>query len=156
YAQRQEGVQMQRIKIPGGQLSADQLMRLADAAETFGSGFIHFTTREDAQIYYVKLEETPALLRFLAEAGITNPEACGNTVRNITACYRAGTSATEAFDVSPYAAGLFRFLVRNKFNQNMGRKFKITFEGCAEDHSALCIHDIGFWATTRELNGSIQ
>src|SRR6266567_3367126 len=99
YAQRQEGVQMQRIKIPGGILSALQLARLADAADRFGSGFIHFTTREDAQIYYVKLEEVPDLLRFLAERGITSREACGNTVRNITACYRAGTSATEVFNV---------------------------------------------------------
>src|SRR5437868_9956496 len=94
YAQRQEGVQMQRIKIPGGFLTADHLACLADASDRFGSGFIHFTTREDAQIYYVKLEETPKLLRFLAGAGITSREACGNTVRNITACYRAGTSAT--------------------------------------------------------------
>src|SRR5215210_6316246 len=85
YAQRQEGVQMQRIKVPGGVLSADQLIRLADDSDRFGSGFLHFTTREDAQIYYVKLEETPELLRFLAEAGITSREACGNTVRNITA-----------------------------------------------------------------------
>jgi sulfite reductase beta subunit-like hemoprotein len=153
YAQRQEGVQMQRIKIPGGVLTADQLVRLADAADRFGSGFIHFTTREDAQIYYVKLEEAPDLLRFLAEAGITSREACGNTVRNITACYRAGTSATERFNVQPYADALFRYLVRNKYNQNLGRKFKITFEGCADDHSGLRIHDIGLWAVTRIENG---
>lgn len=150
YAQRQEGVQMQRIKIPGGYLTADHLALLADAADRFGSGFIHFTTREDAQIYYVKLEQSPDLLRFLAAGGMTTREACGNTVRNITACYRAGTSPTEPFDVSPYADALFRYLVRNKYNQNMGRKIKITFEGCAEDHSALRIHDIGFWAVTRE------
>jgi sulfite reductase (ferredoxin) len=156
YAQRQEGVQMQRIKIPGGVLSADQLIRLADAADQFGSGFLHFTTREDAQIYYVKLEETPDLLRFLAEAGITSREACGNTVRNITACYRAGTSATESFNVLPYSQALFRFLVRNKYNQNLGRKFKITFEGCAEDHSALRIHDIGLWAVTKTRNGKLR
>ena len=153
YAQRQEGVQMQRIKIPGGYLTADQLERLADASDRFGSGFIHFTTREDAQIYYVRLEQTPTLLRFLAGAGITTREACGNTVRNITACYRSGMSATEAFEVRPYADSLFRYLVRNKFNQNLGRKFKITFEGCSEDHSALAIHDIGFWAATQTRNG---
>ena len=153
YAQRQEGVQMQRIKIPGGFLSGDQLARLADAADRFGSGFIHFTTREDAQIYYVKLEEAPDLLRYLATAGITSREACGNTVRNITACYRAGTSATESFNVQPYADALFRYLVRNKYNQNLGRKFKITFEGCADDHSGLRIHDIGLWAVNRTENG---
>ena len=156
YAQRQEGVQMQRIKIPGGVLNANQLIRLADAADRFGSGFLHFTTREDAQIYYVKLEETPDLLRFLAEAGITSREACGNTVRNITACYRAGTSATEVFNVVPYSQALFRFLVRNKYNQNLGRKFKITFEGCAEDHSGLRIHDIGLWAVTKTRNGKLR
>jgi sulfite reductase (ferredoxin) len=153
YAQRQEGVQMQRIKIPGGVLTADQLVRLADAAERFGSGFIHFTTREDAQIYYVSLEKTPDLLRFLAAGGITSREACGNTVRNITACYRAGTSATEVFNVQPYADALFRFLVRNKYNQNLGRKFKIAFEGCADDHSGLRIHDIGLLAVSRTQNG---
>jgi sulfite reductase (ferredoxin) len=156
YAQRQEGVQMQRIKIPGGFLSADQLRRLADAADQFGSGFLHFTTREDAQIYYVKLEETPDLLRFLAEAGITSREACGNTVRNITACYRAGTSATEAFNVLPYSQALFRYLVRNKYNQNLGRKFKITFEGCSDDHSGLRIHDVGLWAVTKTRNGKLR
>ncbi len=156
YAQRQEGVQMQRIKIPGGLLTADQLETLADAADRYGSGFMHFTTREDAQIYYVKLEEAPALLRSLAAAGITSREACGNTVRNITACYRAGTSATEAFNVSPYADALFRYLVRNKYNQNLGRKFKITFEGCADDHSGLRIHDIGLWAVTQNLDGEVR
>src|SRR5215813_11541494 len=156
YAQRQEGVQMQRIKIPGGFLTSDQLVRLADAADQFGSGSMHFTTREDAQIYYVNLEQAPTLLCFLAEGGITSREACGNTVRNITCCYLAGTSPTEAFDVTPYNAALFRYLVRNKYNQNLGRKFKITFEGCAEDHSALRIHDIGLWATTREVDRSVQ
>lgn len=156
YAQRQEGVQMQRIKIPGGYLTADQLTRLADAADRYASGFIHFTTREDAQLYYLQLEEAPALLRALAEVGITTREACGNTVRNITACYRAGISHTEAFDVYPYAQALFRYFVRNKFNQNMGRKMKFAFEGCAEDHSALAFHDLGFHAVTREENGEVR
>jgi sulfite reductase beta subunit-like hemoprotein len=156
YAQRQEGVQMQRIKIPGGYLSADQLTRLADAADRYAGGFIHFTTREDAQLYYLQLEDTPALLRSLLEAGITTREACGNTVRNITACYRAGVSHTEAFNVYPYARALFQFFLRNKFNQTMGRKVKIAFEGCAEDHSALAFHDLGFHAVTREENGEVQ
>jgi sulfite reductase (ferredoxin) len=156
YAQRQEGVQMQRIKIPGGYLNADQLTRLADTADRYASGFIHFTTREDAQLYYLMLEDAPALLRELAEVGVTTREACGNTVRNITACYRAGISNTEAFNVYPYAQALFRYLVRNKYNQNMGRKMKFAFEGCADDHSALAFHDLGFHAVTREENGELR
>lgn len=156
YAQRQDGVQMQRIKIPGGYLTGDQLTRLADAADKYASGFIHFTTREDAQLYYLLLENTPNLLRSLQEVGITTREACGNTVRNITACYRAGVSHNEVFNVYPYMRALFRFLLRNKYNQNMGRKFKIAFEGCAEDHSALAFHDLGFQAVTREENSTVR
>lgn len=156
YAQRQEGVQMQRIKIPGGYLTADQLTRLADVADKYASGFIHFTTREDAQLYYLLLENAPALLRELEEVGITTREACGNTVRNITACYRAGVSHTEVFNVYPYTRALFKFLLRNKHNQNMGRKMKFAFEGCADDHSALAFHDLGFHAVTREENGQLR
>ncbi|MBI1761580.1 MAG: nitrite/sulfite reductase [Acidobacteria bacterium] len=156
YAQRQDGVQMQRIKIPGGYLNADQLTRLADTADRYASGFIHFTTREDAQLYYLQLEDAPALLRELAEVGITTREACGNTVRNITACYRAGVAHDEVFNVYPYAQALFKFLLRNKHNQNMGRKMKFAFEGCAADHSALAFHDLGFHAVIREENGQVQ
>jgi len=156
YAQRQEGVQMQRIKFPGGTISSDQLLKLADVADRYASGFIHFTTREDAQLYYIKLEECPQMMRDLAEAGITTREACGNTIRNITACYRSGISASEPFDVTPYAHALFRFLLRNKFNQVMGRKFKIAFEGCAEDHAGMRFHDFGFKAVLKTENGKTR
>lgn len=156
YAQRQEGVQMQRIKVPGGFLTSPQLKALANVAEHYGSDFMHLTTREDVQIYYVNLDRAPDMLRELAREGLTGREACGNTVRNITACYRAGTAPDEAFDVWPYAQALFEYLVRNKFNQNLGRKFKFAFEGCREDHSALRIHDIGFHARVKEENGELQ
>ena len=153
YAQRQEGVQMQRIKVPGGFLTSPQLEALADVAERYASDFMHFTTREDVQLYYVNLDQAPIMLGELAREGLTGREACGNTVRNITACYRAGSAPDEAFDVWPYAQALFEYLVRNKFNQNLGRKFKIAFEGCSEDHSALRIHDIGFHAAVNEEGG---
>lgn len=156
YAQRQDGVQMQRIKFPGGTISSDQLVKLAEVADRYANGFIHFTTREDAQLYYIKLEECPDMMRDLASAGITTREACGNTVRNITACYRSGISATEPFDAIPYAHALFRFLVRNKFNQVMGRKFKIAFEGCEEDHAGMRFHDMGFKAAVRKEGGKMR
>ncbi len=156
YVQRQEGVQMQRIKFPGGSLSSDQFITLANVAEKYAGGFIHFTTREDAQLYYIKLEECPDMLRDLALGGITTREACGNTVRNITACYQSGISATEPFDVTPYAHALFRFLVRNKFNQVMGRKFKIAFESCSEDHAGMRFHDFGFQAVVKKEGGAWQ
>ena len=153
YAQRQDGVQMQRIKFPAGTLSSGQLERLADVADQYASGFIHFSTRQDAQLYYIKLDQCPDMMLALASAGITTREACGNTVRNITACYRAGVSANEAFDVAPYCHGLFRYLVRNKYNQVMGRKFKVAFEGCEEDHAGMLFHDIGWKAVVRKEGG---
>ena len=102
YAQRQNGVQMQRIKIPYGGLTSHQLRRLADVTEKYASGFMHLTTRQDVQIYYVKLDTVPNMMRELADAGITTREACGNTVRNVTACHQSGISSTETFDVTPY------------------------------------------------------
>ncbi len=149
YHQRQDGVQMQRIKFPGGRISSLQLKKLAELSDQFATGFIHFTTREDAQLYYLKLEDCPDLMLGLASVGITTREACGNTVRNITASYRSGMAANEVFDVFPYAEAMYRFLVRNKYNQVMGRKFKIAFESTPVDLSGLLFHDLGFQAVIR-------
>lgn len=151
YAQRQAGVQMQRIKIPYGGLTAPQLRRLADVAEKYASGFMHLTTRQDVQLYYIKIETVPNMMRELADAGITTREACGNTIRNVTACYQSGISKSETFDVTPYAEAFVRFMLRNPICQNMGRKFKVCFEGCPDvDHAGVRIHDIGFHARIKD------
>lgn len=150
YAQRQDGVQMQRIKFPGGCLSANQLAKLADVADEYAGAFIHFTTRQDAQLYYIQLEKCPNMMRELAKAGITTREACGNTVRNITAGYRGGISPTEPFDATPYSEALYEFLVRNKYNQIMGRKIKIAFESDENDLSGMLIHDMGFKSVIKD------
>ena len=101
YGQRQEGVHMIRIKVPGGRLSARQLRAVADVVEQFSRhGIAHVTTRQDIQIHYVPLAETPAAMRRLAHVGLTTREACGNTIRNVTACRlpasaRASTSTSR-------------------------------------------------------------
>ncbi|MDP3920730.1 MAG: nitrite/sulfite reductase [Candidatus Omnitrophota bacterium] len=153
YHQRQDGVQMQRIKIPGGTVSADQLIRLADVADKYGSGFLHITTRQDFQIYYIKLEECPDMMRELAGAGITTREACGNTVRNVTCSFRAGIAPSEPFDATPHSQALYEFLVRNKYNQVMGRKFKIAFQSTERDDSGMLFHDLGFKAVVKQEGG---
>ena len=136
-------------------MTADQLALLGDAADRFGSGFALYYPRRCADLLRQTGRDS-SVAALSAAGGMTTREACGNTVRNITACYRAGTSPTEAFDVGPHADALFRYLVRNKFGQNLGRKIKITFEGCAEDHSALRIHDIGFWAVNQMVGGQTR
>jgi len=94
---------MQRIKIPFGGLTAEQMDMLADVAEEYADSILHITTRQDIQLHFVHIDDTPDLHRRLAAVGITTREACGNTVRNVTACPLAGICRDEAFDVSPGA-----------------------------------------------------
>src|SRR5256712_1010947 len=147
YGQRQpEDVHMLRVKIPQGILSSVQLRALADVAATYSRGFGHITTRQNVQFHFVRLHTVEAALRRLAEDGLTTREACGNSVRNITACSFAGTSEDEVFDVSPYAEALTRYFLRHPLSASLPRKFKIAFEGCADDHVLAAINDLGFRA----------
>ncbi len=155
YGQRQAGVQMQRIKIPLGLVNSDQLEVLAEIAEEYSVGIVHITTRQDFQMHYVDILDTPNVFRRLAEVGITTREACGNTVRNVTACPYSGACVDEVFDVTPYASRMAYFLLRHPDAQNFGRKFKVAFSGCADKHCGLArMHDIGAIARVRDSGGS--
>ncbi|BDG01188.1 nitrite/sulfite reductase [Anaeromyxobacter oryzae] len=149
YGQRQPGdVHMQRVKIPQGVLSAAQLEALAEVAVEHGRGFGHVTTRQNLQLHFVAARGAEAAMRRLVDAGITTREACGNSVRNVTACPLAGVSAREAFDVTPYAEAFTRHFLRHPLSSTLPRKFKVAFEGCPDDHAACAIHDLGFFART--------
>ena len=157
YGQRQAGVQMQRIKIPLGMLTFDQMERLAELSEDYAVGVSHITTRQDVQFHFLNINDTPNLFRRLAEVGITTREACGNTVRNVTACPSSGVCSDETFDVTPYARGMAYFLLRHPDTQNLGRKFKIAFSGCAHGPCGLArMHDIGAIARVRQENGAAR
>lgn len=144
YGQRQEGVQMIRIKLPFGRFSAHQLIRIADVADKYATNKMHITTRQDIQIHYVKMSESPALWTDLEDAGITLKEACGNTVRNVTASPTAGVDPDELFDVSPYAYAFYDYFLRNPICQEMGRKFKVAFSSSDKDTGLTFMHDLGF------------
>ena len=145
---------MQRIKIPGGGLNAEQLETLADLAEEYSDGIAHVTTRQDFQLHYVHIDDTPTLMRRLAAANITTREACGNSVRNVTACPYAGVCPDEVFDVTPYSRALSRFLLGHPDCQNFGRKFKPAFSGCSQHACGLTnLHDLGLIAVKRSENG---
>ncbi len=147
YGQRQaEDAQMLRVKIPQGMLTSDQLLALADVGERYSRGFGHITTRQNVQFHFVKLHDAEPAMRRLADAGLTTREACGNSVRNITACPYAGVAADERFDVTPYAEALTRYLLRHPLSSTLPRKFKIGFEGCPADHIGTPINDLGFRA----------
>lgn len=147
YGQRQAGdSSMLRVKIPQGYLTVDQLHALADIADQYSRGFGHVTTRQNMQFHFMKLHEVELAMRRAAEAGLTTREACGNSVRNITACPYAGVAADEVFDVTPYSEALTRYLLRHPLSSVLPRKFKIGFEGCPEDHTGTAINDIGWQA----------
>jgi len=148
---------MIRVKIPLGILNSDQLDAMAELAELFTPKKIgHITTRQDFQFHEIRRPQVPDALKVLAKTGLTTREACGNTVRNVTACPYAGVSPHELFDVTPYAEATVQYLLRNPLNQNLPRKFKIAFEGCAEDHARTPIHDLGAVAAGREQNGKTE
>nr|WP_288836415.1 nitrite reductase [uncultured Flavobacterium sp.] len=144
YGQRQEGVQMIRIKLPYGKVTSEQLKRITEVSDKYSTGRLHITTRQDIQIHYVSLDRTPELWADLAKDDITLREACGNTVRNITGSELAGVDVDEPFDVTPYAHGLFQYLLRNPICQEMGRKFKISFSSSEKDSALSYLHDLGF------------
>lgn len=144
YGQRQPGVQMIRIKLPLGRVTTKQLRRIADISDEYASSNLHATTRQDIQIHFVSLDRTPELWTKLEQDSITTREACGNTVRNITASDIAGIDPNEPFDVTPHAYQMFEYLLRNPICQEMGRKFKISFSSNDSDSAFSFIHDLGF------------
>ena len=151
YGQRQEGVNMVRIKLPGGLLTPQQLGAIAEALENWSQhDSVHITTRQDIQMHYVPLGETPRVLRHLAKAGLTTREACGNTIRNVTACPLAGFCPREHVDVNTHLEGAVAHFLRNPLNQQLPRKFKISFSACETDCAQAMMHDMGIVATKKD------
>jgi sulfite reductase (ferredoxin) len=138
----QQNYSMVRIKIPSGQVTPEQLEKIASLAESFSIGSAHVSTRQNIQLHWVQLEDVSEVMRGLVEAGLTTREACGNTVRNVMCSHFAGVCPNEAFDSTPYARAIARFLLRNPICQNLPRKFKINF-GCCSEHGLVRVADIG-------------
>jgi sulfite reductase (ferredoxin) len=158
YGQRQGGTnQMVRIKVPAGSITPEQLDTMGYLVDVYSRGWGHITTRQNVQMHYVELERVPEVMRVLANVGLTTREACGDTVRNVTACHLAGACPHENLDVTPWAEAAFRHFVRNPLSQRLPRKFKINFSGCATDCGQAMFNDVGVIATTRQLaDGSTE
>src|SRR5579883_3028415 len=151
YGQRQAGVQMVRCKLPGGLVTARQMDQLARIADEFAGGKGHLTTRQNIQYHFVPLARVADLMHLMADAGLTNREACYNTVRNVTTCPWAGIAHDEVFDVRPYAQRVAYAFLRKDLTSNLPRKFKIAFDGCAgQDCISGAINDIGLRAVIRD------
>ncbi|MBL8605527.1 MAG: nitrite/sulfite reductase [Myxococcales bacterium] len=150
YGQRQEGVQMLRVKIPQGVVAASQLRCLAEVARRWGRGYGHVTTRQNIQYHFIAMAEIEAALRVLDASGLTTREACGNTVRNVCADPLAGVRDHGTFDVTPYAEAITRFFLRKGWANSLPRKFKIALGYAPGDTALAAIHDIGLVAQVRD------
>lgn len=153
YGQRQTGVQMVRIKLPYGKMTFSQWQRIADVSDEYSTGNLHLTTRQDVQIHFVSLDRTPQLWAALERDNITLREACGNTVRNITASDTAGIDSDEPFDITPYAHAMFEYFLRKPVCQEMGRKFKIAFSNSEKDTALTFMHDLGVIPRVKVIDG---
>ena len=148
---------MLRIKIPFGGVTPTQMEVLAEMADEYSDGILHVTTRQDFQLHFVHIDDMPDLMRRLAAVGITSQEACGNSVRNVTACPLSGICHDELFDVTPYAKAMAYFLLGHGDTQDFGRKFKTAFSGCEQHACGLVnMHDLGLLARTKEVDGEIK
>ena len=133
---------MVRIKIPSGEITPEQLDKIASLSEAFSIGSAHVSTRQNIQLHWVQLEDVSEVMRGLVEVGLTTREACGNTVRNVMCSHLAGICPDEVFDATPYAKAIAQFFIRNPMCQNLPRKFKINF-ACCHKHGLVRIADIG-------------
>ncbi len=150
YAQLAHVKHMQRIKVPGGRVSAEQLEALAEVTERWGRGLAHVTTRQVIQLHYLEIEETVELQRVLATQGVTTVGACADTIRNVTASHFAGVIEDELFDVTPHAQAITDHFLFHEHNRKLPRKFKIGLSGSARDHAQVMINDIGFFAAVSD------
>jgi sulfite reductase (ferredoxin) len=150
YGQRQADVQMFRIKIPMGLLGPEQLVAIADVADQHSRGFGHVTTRQNIQLHFMQMSEMETVMRRLDEVGLTSREACGNSVRTVTACELAEVCPDAAFDVTPYAEAITRHFLRHPLSSSLPRKFKVAFSGCNADCAFGAIHDLGLIAQVRD------
>jgi len=150
YEQREEGKFMVRVRIGAALATGPQLERIAELSRQYGNGILHVTTRQDIQIHGIQIEDTPDVLEGLLEAGLSSRGGGGNTVRNVTACSRAGVCPKEVFDVAPHAIAAAEYLLADRSSFNLPRKFKLAFSGCPEDCAFASIADLGFFAHQKD------
>jgi sulfite reductase (ferredoxin) len=150
YEQRESGVYMVRVRGAAGVFLPHQAKMIAKLSTAYGNGIVHATTRQDLQIHGLRIADAPAVLERLLQVGLSSRGGGGNTVRNISACPRAGVCVDEVFDVTPYALALTEYLIRDRGNFKLPRKFKVAFSGCGEDCGLCAVADLGFFAKRKD------
>jgi sulfite reductase (NADPH) hemoprotein beta-component len=141
---------MLRIAVPYGLLSSKQMRMFAHIARKYDRGYGHFTTRQNIQFNWIKLEETPEILDHLASVEMHAIQTSGNCIRNITSDEYCGVAADEIIDPRPYAEIMREWSTFHPEFAYLPRKFKIAFNGALEDRAATAVHDIGLTVVRNE------
>ena len=134
---------MLRIAIPYGTLSSRQLRKLAEISRKYDRGYGHFTTRQNLQLHWIKLEEAPDAIAALAEVDMHSIQTSGNCVRNTTADHFAGAAADEIEDPRVWCEIVRQWSTLHPEFSFLPRKFKIAITGSPNDRAAVRVHDIG-------------
>lgn len=134
---------MLRIAVPYGHLSSTQLRRLAHIARTYDRGYAHFSTRQNVQLNWPRLEDTPDILAELAQVQMHSIQTSGNCIRNTTTDHFAGVAADEIDDPRPTCELIRQWSTFHPEFAYLPRKFKIAVNGSVEDRVATLAHDIG-------------
>jgi len=144
-----------RIRIPNGLLTAAQAARIADLSERYARGVADLTVRQNVQLHWVRIEDLPAIIRGLAEVGISTLGSCGDVTRNVTGCPVAGVDADEIADASPLVEATTAMLNGSPEFYNLPRKFKVSITGCPVWCSYPEINDVGLTAVRHPGSGDI-
>jgi len=141
---------MLRVAVPYGTLDSRQMRMLGDIADKYDRGYGHFTTRQNIQYNWIKLEDSPAILADLATVGMHAIQTSGNCIRNTTADHFAGAAADEIADPRPYAELLRQWSTFHPEFDYLPRKFKVAIIGSETDRAAMKLHDIGIQVVQNE------
>jgi sulfite reductase (ferredoxin) len=139
---------MMRVRIPGGQLSAEQLRTVAGIAKEYGRDLADITDRQNVQYHWLSIEDVPAIWERLESVGLSSQQACGDVPRNILGCPVAGIDASEILDASPMLRAAEEVATTHPGFTNLPRKYKTTVSGCASLCTAHEINDISFVGVT--------
>jgi sulfite reductase (ferredoxin) len=145
YTQRPEEDKrfMMRVRVPGGQLTADQLVAVAAIARRWGGGVLDVTDRQNFQFHNLRIEDVREAWAMLDKVGMSTLETCGDVTRNVLGCPTAGIDASEYLDATPYVNAVTRRLTGTKEFSNLPRKYKISITGCTHRCGCDEVNDIG-------------
>jgi sulfite reductase beta subunit-like hemoprotein len=148
-----EGHFMMRVKIPSGDMSAEQLRAVGEVARDYGNNIADITTRQNFQFHWLTIENIPLAIAHLAAVGLTTTGACGDITRNICGCPVAGIDPNEMYDTRQIVLDATNYFLGNKDFSDLPRKYKISISGCPIHCNQPEINDLGIQAVKRRRNG---